>query len=281
MFSWICKRCGRDNPPSAVKCLSCGLRFDEDPPEEGMTETPEEAEQAAYLSEEAAYEGEEGDMEQEAVPPPPPPPPPPVRRVPARPPAAAPPTPAPPAALPPRPRPAVRPAPARPAYVPPAPPPPSTGIPTWAMTILSFLAIAGVGFGIYYAITYFGARKEMRSAGLDPAANAARAKVTNPLQKVVEVVGIRMIQDSKKKPEVRFLVVNHSPDALDQLSATVTLWASTSRSEEDSVGTFTFKLPSLGPYDSKEASAPLNTKLKFYELPDWQNATPEIQITSP
>jgi hypothetical protein len=27
-------------------------------------------------------------------------------------------------------------------------------------------------------------------------------------------------------------------------------------------------------------SAPLNTKLKIYELPDWQNATPDIQFTS-
>jgi len=27
--------------------------------------------------------------------------------------------------------------------------------------------------------------------------------------------------------------------------------------------------------------APLNTKLKPYELPDWQNLSAEVQITSP
>jgi hypothetical protein len=38
---------------------------------------------------------------------------------------------------------------------------------------------------------------------------------------------------------------------------------------------------SLGPYESKEMSGALSTKLRVYELPDWQNLTAEIQITSP
>ncbi len=154
-------------------------------------------------------------------------------------------------------------------------------MPTWFLTILFFFAIVGIGAGLYYGITYFQNRKLFPSAGVDPAANVARTKVTSPLQKYVEVVGIRLIQDPKKKLAARFLVVNHSSNALDDLTATVTLWASTNRSEEDSVGSFTFKVPSLGAFESKEISAPLNTKLKFYELPDWQNATPEIEITSP
>ncbi len=154
-------------------------------------------------------------------------------------------------------------------------------MPTWVLMILFALALVGIAFGITYGYEYFRNRKQATSTGLDPAANVARTKLSNPLQKVVEVVGIRLVQDAKRRPEARFVVVNHSPNTLDPLSATVTLWASTSRSEEDSVGTFTFKLPSLGPYSAKEVSAPLNTKLKFYELPDWQNATPEIEITSP
>jgi hypothetical protein len=173
------------------------------------------------------------------------------------------------------------PIPVRPAPAPrPPSPPASSGLPTWLLTIIFFFAIAGIGLGIYYGITYFGNRKAAISTGLDPAANVARTKISNPLQKVVEVVGIRMVLDSKKKPEARFVVVNHSPNELDGLAATVTIWASTSRSEEDSVGTFTFKIGSLGSYESREMTAPLNTKLKIYELPDWQNATPDVQFTS-
>ena len=41
------------------------------------------------------------------------------------------------------------------------------------------------------------------------------------------------------------------------------------------------KVSGLGANSSKELTEPLKTKLKLYELPDWQNATAEIQITSP
>ena len=51
--------------------------------------------------------------------------------------------------------------------------------------------------------------------------------------------------------------------------------------DEEAVGNFSFKLPSLGPYESKDLSAPLNTKLRVYELPDWQNLVPDLQVTSP
>jgi hypothetical protein len=84
-----------------------------------------------------------------------------------------------------------------------------------------------------------------------------------------------------KTPVVKFVVVNHSSAEIADLAGTVTLWASTSRSEEDSIGSFKFSLPSIGPAESKDLTAPLKTKLKMYELPDWQNATAEIQITSP
>ena len=96
----------------------------------------------------------------------------------------------------------------------------------------------------------------------------------------MEVVGIRMVTQDKK-PAARFVVVNHSTAEIANLAANVTLWASTSRSEEDSVGSFSFNLGSLGPNAGKELTEPLKTRLKAYELPDWQNVTAEIQITSP
>ncbi|MDQ2901803.1 MAG: hypothetical protein M3Y07_18700 [Acidobacteriota bacterium] len=148
------------------------------------------------------------------------------------------------------------------------------------MSIVFFLAILGLGAAVYYGIQRFGGASKAEKAGLENPANPSKAKVTNPLQKYIEVVGIRLLQE-KKKPAARFIVVNHSNTELSDLAANVTLWASTARSEEDSVGTFTFKIPSIGPNEAKEITAPLKTKLKIYELPDWQNATAEVQITSP
>lgn len=160
------------------------------------------------------------------------------------------------------------------------PKPERKSAPLWLMiagSALGFLVLIGA---IYWAVQHFGSTSPAEKAGLENPANASKQKVSNPLQKYVEVVGIRMLSE-KQKPVVKFVVINHSAADIANLEANVTLWASTSRSEEDSVGSFTFKIGDLGANDSKELTEPLKTKLKMYELPDWQNATPEIQITSP
>jgi len=136
-----------------------------------------------------------------------------------------------------------------------------------------------VGGAAYYFIQRPGTNTAEK-AGLENPANPSRQKVSNPLQKYVEVVGLRLLAQDKR-PVAKFVVVNHSGAEISDLAANVTLWASTSRSEEDSIGSFSFKLANLGPNDSKDLTEPLKTKLKMYELPDWQNTTAEIQITSP
>jgi hypothetical protein len=142
------------------------------------------------------------------------------------------------------------------------------------------LAFLGIGAAVIFAVQRFGRTNTAEKAGLENPANPSQQKVSNPLQKYVEVVGIRLLSENKK-PVAKFVVVNHSTGEIPGLEANVTLWASTSRSEEDSIGSFSFRLDSLGPGESHELTEPLKTKLKMYELPDWQNATADLQITSP
>jgi hypothetical protein len=143
---------------------------------------------------------------------------------------------------------------------------------------LAFLAVFG-------AVWFFIHRNERTNVaektGLENPANPSQQKVSNPMQKFVEVSGLRLMTDNSKKPIVKFVVINHSSTDIPNLEANVTLWASTSRSEEDSVGSFSFKVNDLPASGSRELSESLKTKLKMYELPDWQNATAEIQITAP
>jgi hypothetical protein len=151
--------------------------------------------------------------------------------------------------------------------------------PAWLMGIgfaAGFILLLG---GIYFGIQHFGSSAAEKT-GVENPANASKQKVTNPLQKYVEVGGLRMMTQGKESV-VKFVVVNHSSAEIADLGVSVTLWASTSRSEEDSIGSFKFTLPSIGPNESKDLTAPLKSKLKPYEMPDWQNAVAEIQITSP
>lgn len=160
--------------------------------------------------------------------------------------------------------------------------PPQKSMPTWLMIPLFALAFIGLGAAVYYGYTRITGTGKAGFTGGEVPASASKAKgATNPMQKYLEVVGIRLTQDAKKRPQAKFVAVNHGTSELDEVTANVTLWASTSRSEEDSVGTFTFKVNGLGPNEAKEITVPLKTKLKTYEMPDWQNLTAEVQITAP
>ncbi len=136
------------------------------------------------------------------------------------------------------------------------------------LTIVGFLAI----FGIAYML--------MGSHG-SSAKDSAKQQITNPTQKYIEVVGIRIVS-AKGGEAVKFLVISHSGVEMMDLAANVTLWASTQRSEEDAVGTFSFlPFPSLGPGDSKDLTVPLKTEKQASDLPeDWRNIKADVQVTS-
>ena len=181
-------------------------------------------------------------------------------------------------------------APTPPAYTPPAvaPPPPAqyaapsahASLPTWLLTLLFAFAFLGVGAGVYFVVHYF--RGGTQAAGTPVEIVPARTPAKpNPLQKYVEVSGIRFVETPTHETEARFVVVNHSGADITDLAGTVNIWGRTAKAEEEAAGTFNFKLESLKPYESKDAVAPLTTKLKAYELPDWQNVTTAVQITSP
>jgi hypothetical protein len=241
MFTWICPQCGREVPPAYNDCPDCAER-------NAKAGTP-----AAVAPPPATVS---------AAPPPPPPEqqaPPPVQQQ------YAPPQHAPQQYAP-----------------PPGPPARGISLPVWLMTVVFALAIGGVVLGIVWLMS-----ANRGSAGTGPAPTAAvespAAKPgarTNALQKHIEVTGVRFVQDAKKKTLVKFVIVNHSEADINGLTGNVTIWGRTQKSEEDAQGTFSFST-NLAPFESKEMTAPLNTKFKIYELPDWQNITTDVQITAP
>jgi len=120
-----------------------------------------------------------------------------------------------------------------------------------------------------------------QSAATPPAASVSATPGAAVLQRAVEVTGIRMVEDRNKKTEVLFVVVNHSAAPLTDLSGAVTLRPSTAQPGKELVGIFGFRNLSLGPFESRELRAPLNTTLRPYELPDWQFLRVELSLSLP
>lgn len=173
------------------------------------------------------------------------------------------------------------PAPAQPAAQPTTRPASGIHIPGWIVSILfSVLFVLVIG-GIFWLYSSRHKTEEAApapaptAAPFESAQQAAVAPADDPILKSIEITGLRLTEDARQRPFVQFVVVNHSAADLGDVSAKVELKAASGPREKEPVGTFAFKAK-LGPYESKDIKAPLSTKLRVYELPDWQFLRPEL-----
>ena len=103
----------------------------------------------------------------------------------------------------------------------------------------------------------------------------------HPLAKYVELVGFRLSEAGGGKLRVKFVVINHSQADIGDLGVKVRLTTSSAKPDDPPIGEFEVKVPSLGPEEIQDVSATVPTKLRIYELPDWQFLKAEFEITSP
>jgi hypothetical protein len=159
-----------------------------------------------------------------------------------------------------------------------AEPAPRKGLPVWLMAVLFAGGLVLVIGGIYALVGNSHGSPNPSSTVESPAAKAGAP--TNVWQKYIEVSGVRFAENAKKEPMVKFVLTNHSGQDAEGLTGNVTLRGRTQKSEEEAAGTFTFNttVPANG---TKDLEAPLTTKLKIYELPDWQFVSADLQITGP
>ncbi len=155
------------------------------------------------------------------------------------------------------------------------------GLPTWLLSIVFALAFVGLVGGVYFIIQRMRPVGPQSDAPMIDMAKQAKGAKQHPLQKFIEVGGIRLLVNKAKQVEARFVVVNHSQAEITGLAANVNIWGRTAKSEEEPEGSLKFTIPSIGSNESKEITVPVNTKKKAYELPDWQNVNMEVQITAP
>ena len=107
------------------------------------------------------------------------------------------------------------------------------------------------------------------------------AGVKNPLYKFIELVGFRTSEEKPGAVKVRFGVVNHSEAEVGDLGLRITLKPSLAKPSDPGICTFDVKVLSLKPNELKDVEGTCQTKLRIYELPDWQFLRATFEITSP
>ncbi|MGD0297766.1 MAG: hypothetical protein ABSE86_11675 [Bryobacteraceae bacterium] len=114
------------------------------------------------------------------------------------------------------------------------------------------------------------------------ATNAAQtSQSSNPFAKYLELVGFRIIEKSPGHLEVRFGVVNHSEADIGEVKMDVNVRTTNAKADDPPLIAFSATIPSLGPSEMKAVAVDVPTKLRVYELPDWQFLKPDFVLTEP
>jgi hypothetical protein len=103
----------------------------------------------------------------------------------------------------------------------------------------------------------------------------------HPLAKYLELSGYRITETAPGKLSVKFAVVNHSDADIGDLTLKIKLITTAAKPDDPPITEFEAKVPALGPQELKDVTATAATKLRIYELPDWQFIRAAVEITSP
>jgi hypothetical protein len=105
----------------------------------------------------------------------------------------------------------------------------------------------------------------------------ARPDRSHSLARFVEVTGIRFLEVNKK-PQIHYLVVNHSSGPLGSVTVYVTLHASNSKPGQPPLSRFTFRSPTLAAFEAKEMASPIERVIGPLDLPDWQDLQADVEV---
>ena len=140
-----------------------------------------------------------------------------------------------------------------------------------------FLAVAIAG--VFYAMPTMARSEVPRAMPVEPPAQPP-AEPAAPIHEAppeLEVAGVRFVTDlPDRRPEIHYLVVNHTNTALNSVVVNVTLRAG---ADQPTLSQFSFRGPRLGPYESKEMVSTIERLNRPVDLPDWRNLQTEVELS--
>jgi len=111
----------------------------------------------------------------------------------------------------------------------------------------------------------------------EPQVSAQSTRPTNSLARFVEVTGVRFMEVNKK-PQIHYLVVNHSSSPLTSMTVYVTLRAATAKSGQPPIAKLTFRSPALAAFEAKEMFSSIERTTTPVDLPDWQDLRADVDV---
>jgi hypothetical protein len=153
-------------------------------------------------------------------------------------------------------------------------------LPSWLVSGLVMLAVIvpAVALMFYFFPVVHGNAETKTPADTVQAASNTTAG-SHPLAQYIEVTGFRIVVDFNKKSEIHYLIVNHSAADLSDVTVFVTLRTANAKPGQPPLSRFSFRTPSLGPFESKEMTSSIEKLSRSVTLPDWQDVRADVQIS--
>ena len=112
-------------------------------------------------------------------------------------------------------------------------------------------------------------------------AHFTASNTSDSIAKYIELVGFRVTERSPGHLIAQFGVVNHSEADVGDVKMSVQLGTTAAKPGDPPLITFPAQVARLGPTELKDVSVEVPTKLRVYELPDWQFLKVDFEITDP
>jgi hypothetical protein len=153
---------------------------------------------------------------------------------------------------------------------------------TWMVSVLIIALFLGGGA----LLQYLSANRDARAASSPPAAQqtsepapapALPAVEEHPGAKFVEVAGVRVVTAPNRKPQLQYIVINHSAGELTGLNIHLALRSADSPSGLPLIRVSSI-VPSLGANQSKEIRTDLDAGLNAASIPDWQSLRTDVLV---
>jgi hypothetical protein len=154
------------------------------------------------------------------------------------------------------------------------------GLPAWTV---SFVVALTLFLGVGSLLQYLAANRDTKAAAATSQSSdqsgSPVAASEQPASKLVEVTGLRVAAGPNQRPQLAFLVVNHSAMALSDIGLRIAVRSASSSSGVAPLFRVSTTISSLGPYQSREFRAELDPEVHATDIPDWQSLRADVHIT--
>ena len=156
--------------------------------------------------------------------------------------------------------------------------------PAWMLSVLvAIMVFLGAGS----LLQYLSANRDAKAASVPQAQAQPQISVPAPTPlpvarehpgaRFVEVAGVRVVTAPNRRPQLQYIVINHSAGELTGLNIHIAV-----RSADSSGGPPLFGvssvIPLIGPNQSKEIRTDLDASVSAASIPDWQSLRTEILV---